>query len=178
MTQPLSSCAPARNFANALDFTGKTVLVVGGSSGIGNGIAQSFRQLGAQVHVWGTRAQACDYSAQEGSDLQGLHYAQVNLNEQSAIEEVQPAFEHLDVLVLAQGTILYKRAEFDMQGFDKVMRVNLGSMMACSLKFQAMLQRSQGALITLSSTAGFRTTRGNPAYAASKSGVVRGGGAS
>lgn len=171
MTQPLS-CAPARNFANALDFTGKTVLVVGGSSGIGNGIAQSFRELGAQVHVWGTRSHACDYRMEEGSDLQGLHYAQVDLNEQSAIEEVQPAFERLDVLVLAQGTILYKRAEFDMQGFDKVMRVNLGSMMACSLKFQDMLQRSQGALITLSSTAGFRTTRGNPAYAASKSGVV------
>ena len=41
-----------------LDFTGKTVLVVGGSSGIGNGIAHGFRERGAQVHVWGTRASA------------------------------------------------------------------------------------------------------------------------
>jgi len=39
-----------------LDFTGKTVLVVGGSSGIGNGVAHAFRDRGAQVHVWGTRA--------------------------------------------------------------------------------------------------------------------------
>ena len=39
----------------ALDFTGKRVLVVGGSSGIGNGMAQAFRARGAQVHVWGTR---------------------------------------------------------------------------------------------------------------------------
>ena len=38
---------------NELDFSGKTVLVVGGSSGIGNGIAQSFRKRGATVHVWG-----------------------------------------------------------------------------------------------------------------------------
>ena len=52
-----------------LDFTNKTVLVVGGSSGIGNGIAQSFRQRGADVHVWGTRAAASDYSEEEGSDL-------------------------------------------------------------------------------------------------------------
>ena len=40
---------------NPLDFSGKTVLVVGGSSGIGNGIAQGFRRHGAQVHVWTQR---------------------------------------------------------------------------------------------------------------------------
>ena len=39
-----------------LDFGGKTVLVVGGSSGIGNGIAHGFLSRGARVHVWGTRA--------------------------------------------------------------------------------------------------------------------------
>ena len=36
---------------NPLDFTGKRVLVVGGSSGIGNGIAQRFRAAGAEVHL-------------------------------------------------------------------------------------------------------------------------------
>ena len=33
------------------DFTGKAVLIVGGSSGIGNGIAHGFRARGASVHV-------------------------------------------------------------------------------------------------------------------------------
>ena len=41
-----------------LDFSGKTVLVVGGSSGIGNGIAHGFLSRGAEVHVWGTRPSA------------------------------------------------------------------------------------------------------------------------
>ena len=59
--------------ADELDFTGKTVLVVGGSSGIGNGIAQGFRAKGAEVHIWGTRASAADYDGVEGSDLEGLH---------------------------------------------------------------------------------------------------------
>src|SRR5580692_13091432 len=52
---------------NELDFSGKQVLVVGGSSGIGNGIAQAFRAKGARVSVCGTRAAASDYSAAEGS---------------------------------------------------------------------------------------------------------------
>lgn len=41
-----------------LDVSGKAVLVVGGSSGIGDGIAQRFRSNGASVHIWGTRATA------------------------------------------------------------------------------------------------------------------------
>jgi 3-oxoacyl-[acyl-carrier protein] reductase len=56
---------------NELDFSGKQILVVGGSSGIGNGIAQAFRAKGARVQVCGTRADAADYSAADGSDLQG-----------------------------------------------------------------------------------------------------------
>ena len=56
---------------NDTDFTGKRVLVVGGSSGIGNGIAQAFHARGAEVHVWGTRAKASDYDPADGSDLGG-----------------------------------------------------------------------------------------------------------
>ena len=51
------------------DFTGRKVLVVGGSSGIGNGIAHGFRVRGAEVHVWGTRPSAADYDPADGSDL-------------------------------------------------------------------------------------------------------------
>ena len=51
---------------NELDFGGKQVLVIGGSSGIGNGIAQAFRAKGARVAVCGSRAHAADYSAAEG----------------------------------------------------------------------------------------------------------------
>ena len=59
------------------DFTGQRVLVVGGSSGIGNGIAHAFKARGATVCVWGTRATREDYAGLEGSDLSGLAYAGV-----------------------------------------------------------------------------------------------------
>lgn len=155
-----------------LNFSGKTVLVVGGSSGIGNGIAQGFRRHGADVHVWGTRVTASDYAAAEGCDLSGLTYARVDVSDDAAVAGHVPAFSRLDVLVLCQGAVLYGRAEFAMPGFRKVLDVNLASLMACSGKFHDMLAQSRGALIIVSSTAAFHSTRGNPAYSASKAGAV------
>lgn len=155
-----------------LDFTGKTALVVGGSSGIGNGIAQCFRERGAEVHVWGTRPSAEDYAGLQGSNLEGLTYSQVDVADVDAIERYRPPFEALDVLVLCQGIVAYKRAEFQREGWDKVMAVNLSSLRACAMAFHDALARSKGALIIVSSTAAFHATRGNPAYTASKAGAV------
>jgi 3-oxoacyl-[acyl-carrier protein] reductase len=155
-----------------LDFSGKTVLVVGGSSGIGNGIAQAFRARGAAVHVWGTRASAADYAGTEGSDLTGLGYSQVDVSDFKAIEDWQAPFTSLDVLVLCQGTVIYKRGEFAMDGFQRVIDINLNSLMACAIRFHDMLTASKGSLITVSSTAAYHSTKGNPAYNASKTGAV------
>ena len=155
-----------------LDFTGRTVLVVGGSSGIGNGIAQGFRARGAEVHVWGTRPSAADYAGVEGSDLMGLAYAQVDVADRDAIADTIPDFERLDVLVLCQGTVVYRRGEFERAGWDQVMAVNLDSLMACAAKFHDMLAAAKGSIIIVSSVSGFQANRGNPAYAASKAGAV------
>jgi 3-oxoacyl-[acyl-carrier protein] reductase len=155
-----------------LDFTNKNVLVVGGSSGIGNGIAQAFRAHGGDVYVWGTRAKASDYSASEGSDLSGLHYDCMDVSDFAAVDTCALPFPTLDVLVLCQGIVIYKRGEFTMDGFRKVVDVNLNSLMACAIRFHDMLAAASGVLITVSSTAGFHSTRGNPAYCASKTGAI------
>ena len=157
---------------NELDFTGKTVLVVGGSSGIGNGVAHGFRERGAQVHVWGTRPGAADYDGVEGSDLTGLTYAHVDVSDRDAIEANAPAFDRLDVLVLCQGTVVYRRGEFERAGWDYVMAVNLDSLMTCAMKFRQMLAAAKGSIIIVSSVSGFQSNLGNPAYAASKAGAV------
>jgi 3-oxoacyl-[acyl-carrier protein] reductase len=157
---------------NDFDFSGQTVLVIGGSSGIGNGIAQAFRLRGAAVHVSGTRSSASDYRADEGSDLAGLGYTPLDATDFAAVEAHVPAFDTLDVLVLCQGTVRYRREEFAMPGFAEVVELNLHSVMACAMRFRAMLAASRGSLITVSSVAGFGAAIGNPAYAASKAGVV------
>ena len=155
-----------------LDFTGKTVLVVGGSSGIGNGIAHAFRDRGAQVHAWGTRTDAGAYAGVEGSDLTGLTYAKVDVGERDEIAAHVPPFEALDVLILCQGTVVYRRGEFEPEGWDKVMAVNLDSLMACAMKFHDTLAAQHGSIVIVSSVSGFQANRGNPAYAASKAGAV------
>ena len=157
---------------NELDFSGKTAFVVGGSSGIGNGIAQAYRAHGATVHVCGTRARSSDYRKDDGSDLEGLAYTQLDISSPTAIASAQLPFARLDILVLSQGTVVYKRGEFKMDGFRKVMEVNLMSLMACAEKFYDMLKASKGALIIVSSTAAYHATKGNPAYNASKTGAV------
>lgn len=157
---------------NELDFTGQRVLVVGGSSGIGNGIAQDFRRRGAAVHVWGTRAAAADYAGVEGSDLAGLGYTGVDVGDPATIEAAAPPFDGLDVLVLSQGTVLYKQGEFARAGWDRVIAVNLDSVMHCITRFRPQLRERGGRVVIISSVSGFIANRGNPAYAASKAGAV------
>lgn len=157
-----------------LDFTGKRVLVVGGSSGIGNGIAQAFRARGAQVHVWGTRASAADYDAAEGSDLEGLGYSHVDVADAASIAGAPDPFaDGLDVLVHSQGAVLYKRQEFQREHFDRVVAINLSSVMQISERFHEALAAVQGSIIVVSSIGAFKATLANPAYASSKAGVVQ-----
>ncbi|MDB5817839.1 MAG: 3-oxoacyl-ACP reductase [Rhizobacter sp.] len=154
-----------------LDFTGRTVMVIGGSSGIGNGIAHAFRERGAEVVVSGTRARAADYDGVEGSLLAGLGYLQLDAADSAAVAacELPP---RLDVLVQAQGTVLYGRQEFEDEAFRRVVDVNLNSVMACGSRFFPLLRESRGSMVVISSIAGYKGAVGNPAYAASKAGAI------
>lgn len=154
------------------NFAGRNVLVVGGSSGIGNGIAQGFRIRGAEVHVWGTRAAASDYDPGEGSDLSGLGYSCVDVGDPAVIEAAAAPFGTLDALILCQGTVVYGRGEFERDGWDRVMAVNLDSLMHIARKFRGQLAHAGGSIVIVSSVSGLRGNIGNPAYAASKAGAI------
>lgn len=155
-----------------LDFTGKRVLVIGGSSGIGNGIAHGFRQRGASVTVTGTRPDFGDYLEAEDSDFTGLAYCQLNLSDRTAAERLAATFGPLDVLALSQGTVRYGRQEFTREGWDAVVDINLNSVMDAARAFHPALAAAKGTIIIISSVAAFKSTLGTPAYAASKAGAA------
>jgi len=156
----------------SLDFRGKTVCIIGGSSGIGNATAQAFRDCGADVHVTGTRAGEADYDKADGSDLDGLTYHQLDAADDAAIIALRQKFDRMDVLVCSQGMVLYKRAEFEPDNFARVVQVNLNSLMTCAGQFYDLLKTGGGSLIIISSTAAFHATVGNPGYNASKAGAA------
>ena len=147
---------------NELDFSGKQVLVVGGSSGIGNGIAQAFRAKGARVRSAAPAPAPPIIRPTKDRISKGSIISQLDVSNAQAIEAFKPPFDKLDVLVLAQGAVIYRRGEFEMDGFRKVLEVNLMSLMACATKFHAMLSASKGSLIIVSSTAAYHSTMGNP----------------
>lgn len=157
---------------NPLDFTSKRVLVIGGSSGIGNGIAHGFRTAGAQVVVTGTRPDEGDYLEAEDSDFTGLQYRQLDVTQRDAAQALAARVGPVDVLVQSQGIVRYKRAEFEREGWDQVVDVNLNSVMDVARAFHAGLAETGGAMIVVSSVAAFKSTIGTPAYAASKAGAA------
>ncbi|HAU21643.1 MAG TPA: 3-oxoacyl-ACP reductase [Erythrobacter sp.] len=155
-----------------LDFSGKRALVIGGSSGIGNGIAHGFRQGGAEVHVTGTRPDEGDYLEAEDSDFTGLSYHQLDLQDREAANWLSAQLGAIDILVLCQGAVRYGRQEFEREGWDTVIDINLNSVMDCARAFHPGLSENSGALIIISSTGAFHAMIGNPAYGASKAAAV------
>ncbi|WP_252258380.1 SDR family NAD(P)-dependent oxidoreductase [Erythrobacter aurantius] len=155
-----------------LDFSGKLVLVIGGSSGIGNGIAQGFRAHGAAVIVTGTRPDEGDYLEAEDSDLRGLTYHRLDVTDRDAADALAAEIGAVDVLVQSQGVVRYKRAEFTREGWDAVVDVNLNSVMDVARAFHQGLAERGGNMIVVSSVAAFKSTIGTPAYAASKAGAA------
>jgi 3-oxoacyl-[acyl-carrier protein] reductase len=84
---------------------------------------------------------------------------QLDVSDANAIENFKPPFDRLDVLVLAQGAVIYRRGEFEIGGFRKVLEINLISLMACATKFHALLSAARGSLIIVSSTAAIMRPR-------------------
>ncbi|MEM7781020.1 MAG: SDR family oxidoreductase [Pseudomonadota bacterium] len=157
---------------NPLDFTGQRVLVIGGSSGIGNGIAHAFAKAGAEVIVTGTRPDEGDYLEAEDSDFTGLTYRQLDVTDRDAPAALAAAIEPVDILIQSQGIVRYGQKEFEREGWDQVIDVNLNSVMDVARAFKDGLEAKGGTMIIVSSVAAFQSVIGQPAYAASKAGAA------
>lgn len=153
------------------DFAGKTVVVTGGSTGIGNAAARSFLAAGARVVVTGTRAGASDYVGEDG-DLSGLEYHRLDQGDTAAVAAFDPQVERLDVLVVAGAKVAYRRQEFDTATFADVIATNLIGPMQLATRFRPQLAAAKGSIVFIGSVASFRGAIGQPAYSASKGGLL------
>ena len=153
----------------SFDFSGKVVLVTGGSSGIGLAIAQGFCDAGAQVSITGTKGGIADYP----DDLSAFTYHQVNMLDVPAVEVLAETFDRLDVLVNNAGTTFRGAAAYDPENFEATIDINLNSVYRLCHRLQPKLQPSGGSIINIASmTSYFGSPRG-PGYGASKSAVLQ-----
>ena len=153
---------------NALDFDGKKVLVCGASDGIGYGVAKAFLEAGADVSITGTRtADAYD------NDFSGMQFHTLDIQDPAMITELATKFDSLDVLVNCIGSVLWKKAEFEREGFEKILSINLTGAMQLCTEFYDLLEASGGNIVNLDSVVSIRPALNNPAYSASKAGLVQ-----
>jgi 3-oxoacyl-[acyl-carrier protein] reductase len=151
-----------------LDFSGKTVLVIGGSSGIGLAAARMLAKAGARVVATGTRSSAADYA----DDLSGLDFRRLDTGDRAAVAGFDPGFDRLDVLVNAAGMVMYRRAEFEIANFEQVLGVNLTGLFQLCEKFRHRLAETKGCIVNVGSVASHRGIVAQPAYSASKGGLL------
>lgn len=159
---------------DALDFSGKAVLVTGGSRGIGRGIAEAFLRTGAEVAICGRREPEELPSA--GGRAAVFFSADVRDAEQvdGMIGAIVERFGRLDVLVNNAGGAPFADAASASASFsEKVIQLNLLAALHCAQRANKTMQTQEtgGVIINISSVSGMRPSPGTAAYGAAKAGL-------
>ena len=155
--------------AASFDYSGRAVLVTGGSSGIGRAIALGFRDAGASVTVLGTRAGPADYP----DPLDGMAYRQLDMTDNDGILALAAETPALHVLVNAAGTTVRGAAAFEPDNFEHTVQVNLNGAYRMAHAFRAQLRASGGSIVNIASMTSYFSSPRGPGYGASKAGILQ-----
>ena len=150
-------------------FNNKVVLLTGGTSGIGLGIANAFANQGARVIATGATRAEVD---QVNSMNSGIDFKQLDVSTSENIQNFFEKIDTLDVLINCAG-IIKRELEHDPEVFQEVINVNLhGTMRACSAA-RHFLKETNGSIINIASMLTFFGGGLVPAYSASKGGIAQ-----
>ncbi len=163
-----------------MDYKNQTVIVTGGSRGIGKAVALAFGSKGANVVV--------NYTSSEGKALEtveeikslGGEAIAVKCNVSVAedvdglLKATKEAFGTIDYLVNNAGVtrdgLLIRMKEDD---WDAVIDTNLKGVYLCTkIIGKAMLKQKSGRIVNMASVVGVMGNAGQANYAASKAGVI------
>jgi NAD(P)-dependent dehydrogenase (short-subunit alcohol dehydrogenase family) len=156
------------------DFTGRGVVVTGGTRGIGAGIARAFLAAGAQVLVCG-RSEAAALPAAAGRTADFVR-ADVRDPDQAQllVRTAAERFGRVDVVVSnAGGSPPAAAATASPRFHAKVIELNLIAPLHVAQAANAVMQGQAGggSIIMIGSVSGTRPSPGTAAYAAAKAGL-------
>lgn len=154
----------------SFDFSGRKVLVTGGTSGIGAATAVAFRRAGAAVVACGLTDQEIA-AACARPDFEGIELHQLDVTDRAAVDALVGSLGSLDAVVNSAG-LIRRDAEHDPDVFAQVMDVNVNGGMRVSAAARPLLAKSRGAIVFIGSVMSFFGGPKQPAYSASK-GAVR-----
>jgi NAD(P)-dependent dehydrogenase (short-subunit alcohol dehydrogenase family) len=160
------------------DLSGRSAVVIGGTSGIGLAMAIGLAEAGADVVATSRRQEQVDDAAtriqskgrrslritSDVADAASLH---------KLCDQTIAAFGKVDILINAAGKI--KRAptvDFPEELWDDIMDTNVtGTLRACQIFGRHMLERGYGRIVNIASLNTFVSLKEVTAYACSKAAV-------
>ena len=158
-----------------MNLTGRTILITGGSAGIGLAFALKFVDLGNEVIVTGRRQAVLD---KEKAKHPKLHTIQSDVADLAQIAtlaaRVKADFPKLDVLMNNAGIMLYKNLQApasDLAGLMAEMNINVGGVIGMTSAFIDVLRANKGTLINVSSALAFVPLPSAPIYSATKAAI-------
>ncbi|MEX0370719.1 MAG: SDR family NAD(P)-dependent oxidoreductase, partial [Tateyamaria sp.] len=146
----------------------RTVVVTGGTRGIGAGVSLALADAGWSVIA--ASASQAELDAFDHRDVISPKF--VDVTDDASVARLFTSMDRLDALVNCAG-ILRRHDEFDIDTFCQVIDVNLVGTMRCCLAARDQLAKTGGSIVN---TASMLSTFGGPlvpAYSASKGGVAQ-----
>ncbi len=153
-----------------MDLNGKTALVTGGSSGIGEGIAKMLVEAGAKVAITGRNPERLAAAAKQ----LGAHAIQADASKEAdavrTMQEVIGKFGHLDILINNAGLGVFKPlVEMSLDDIKRVFETNVfGAMLMGREAARHFVERNGGHIVNIGSTISHRGAPNGTAYGASK----------
>lgn len=152
----------------SFDFKSKTVLVVGGSRGIGERVVKDFLDSEATVFYISRKKSS-------NRELAAAKHLKCDIEKKEEVCEVFSKIENLDFLINVAGINFCKKIEdIEVDEWDKVLSVNLRSFyLTCKLALEKMKVNGYGKIVNVSSIAGRNKSIVSGAhYTASKAAIL------
>ena len=158
-----------------MKLTDRTILITGGSAGIGLAFALKFLELGNEVVVTGRSQTVLD---EVKAKYPKLHTFQSDVADTAQIaalaKRMKAGFPKLDVLMNNAGIMLYKNLKVpaaDLAGLMAEVNINVGGVIGMTSAFIDILTRNRGCLINVSSGLAFVPLPPAPIYSATKAAI-------